>query len=373
MVELIVPILTFQMFKVKHDIKMSDTNLSAVLHSKMDIRMEEWPIPEPKAGEVQIAVHSTGICGSDVSYYTKGFIGDFVVREPMVLGHESSGIVSKLGEGVTNLKVGDRVAMEPGIPCRRCDLCKGGKYNLCPDVIFYATPPVHGTLTRLTTLAADFCFKLPDHVSMEEGALLEPLSVAVYACTRAGVTIGKRVLVAGAGPIGLLAMMSAKAYGASEVVITDISQSRLDFAKKMGADHILLVDTKDAQEMAGRVKDSLGGRMPEITIECSGAESAIQMAIYATKSGGMVCLVGLGPPEVKVPIVNAACREVDIRGVFRYCNSYQNALEMISTGRINVKPLITHRFTLEQTLDAYNAAMGGSGIKIMINCTRQQA
>ncbi|XP_067943882.1 sorbitol dehydrogenase-like [Watersipora subatra] len=348
---------------------MADTNLSAVLYSKMDIRMEEWPIPEPKEGEVQIAVHSTGICGSDVSYYTKGYIGDFVVKEPMVLGHESSGIVSKLGPGVTNLQVGDRVAMEPGIPCRRCEHCKGGRYNLCPDVIFYATPPVHGTLTRFTTLASDFCFKLPENVSMEEGAMLEPLSVAVYACTRAGVTIGKKVLVCGAGPIGLLVMMSAKAYGANEVAITDISQSRLDFAKKVGADHIILSDTKDAQEMARRATAALGGQ-PEISLDCSGAESAIQLAIYATKSGGVVCLVGLGPPTVNVPIVNAAVREVDIRGVFRYCNSYQNALDMIATGRINVQPLITHRVTLEQTLDAYKAAMEGNEIKIMIDCSR---
>ena len=191
--------------------------------------------------DVLIRMQEVGICGSDVHYWTKGCIGDFVVKAPMVLGHEASGIVHEVGECVTHLKkgistiikneygirscdlfyyTGDRVAIEPGVPCSLCDFCKNGQYNLCGDVFFCATPPDHGNLCRFYTHAADFCYKLPDHVSLEEGALLEPLSVGVHACRRAGVAIGKTVLICGAGPIGLVCLLTAKAMGASSVLIT---------------------------------------------------------------------------------------------------------------------------------------------------------
>jgi len=348
---------------------MSDQNLSAVLYSKGDLRLEERPIPEPGHGEVQIAVHSVGICGSDVHYWTEGRIGDFIVNAPMVLGHESSGVVSKVGQGVTHLKVGDRVAVEPGVPCRCCDFCKGGRYNLCPDVKFLATPPVHGNIARYFTHAADFCFKLPDHVSMEEGALLEPLSVGVHACRRAGVSLGHNVLICGAGPIGLVNLLVAKCMGASKVCITDISEYRLKVAKSMGVDSTVLVDTRDAQAVAGKIHAALGTQ-PDVTIECSGAEPSIQTGIYATKSGGVLVLVGLGPAEVKLPIVNAAVREVDIRGIFRYANTYPAALAMIASGKINAKPLVTHHFTIEETLKAFETSRTGAdgAIKVIIDC-----
>lgn len=290
----------------------------------------------------------------------------------MVLGHESSGTVTKLGEGVTHLKVGDRVAVEPGVPCRKCDFCKIGRYNLCPDVQFLATPPVHGNLARFHVHAADFCYKLPDHVSFEEGALLEPLSVGVHACKRAGVSLGHKVLICGAGPIGLVCLLSAKAMGAAKVCLTDISEHRLGVAKTMGADYTVAVDTKDAHEVADRVVSTMGGS-PDITIECSGAEASIQTGIYATKSGGMMVLVGLGPAEVKLPIVNAAVREVDIRGIFRYANTYPTALAMVASGAVNVKPLVTHHFSLEQSLQAFETSRTGAGgaIKVVIDCFRK--
>ncbi|RWS28433.1 sorbitol dehydrogenase-like protein [Leptotrombidium deliense] len=196
-------------------------NLSAVLMKKDVLLLQQMPLPEnPKNDEVLLATHTVGICGSDVHYWTHGRIGNFVVEKPMILGHETSATVVAVGENVKHLKPGDRVATEPGVPCRQCNFCKEGKYNLCENIFFFATPPDDGTLTRFFKHPADFCFKLPDHVSYEEGALLEPLSVGVHACKRAGVTVGSDVLVCGAGPIGLVTMLTAKAFGARKVCIT---------------------------------------------------------------------------------------------------------------------------------------------------------
>jgi len=288
----------------------------------------------------------------------------------MVLGHESAGVVAKCGKKVTNLKIGDRVAIEPGVPCRYCDNCKSGKYNLCKDVIFCATPPVDGNLCRYYTHAADFCYKLPDHVTLEEGALLEPLSVGVHACRRAGVTLGTTVLVCGAGPIGLVSLMVAKAMGASNILVTDIAENRLELAKTLGAHHtVKITPGTEVADIVKQVEAKMGVR-PDVTIECSGAESSIKLAILGTKSGGCVLLVGLGPSEVTVPIVDAATREVDIRGVFRYANCYPIALAMVASGVVDVKKLITHHFTIEETKEAFETSRTGAGgaVKVMIHC-----
>ncbi|KAK2167480.1 hypothetical protein LSH36_27g06046 [Paralvinella palmiformis] len=345
---------------------------SANFTVEMTSSLEERPIPEPGPGEVQVAIQSVGICGSDVHYWTNGSIGDFILRSPMVLGHESSGIISKLGPGVKHLAIGDRVALEPGVPCRMCEFCKKGRYNLCPEIQFLATPPVHGDLSRYHVHAADFCYKLPDHMSLDEGALLEPLAVGVHACTRGGITIGDKVLVCGAGPIGLVCMMTAKAMGADEVIVTDISDTRLAVAKSMGATHTLKV-SGEPNDVA-RVVRSVLGSPPRVSVECSGAESSVKTAIYATKSGGMVLLVGMGAPEVQIPLpAHILAREVDIRGIFRYANSYPIALDMVASGRVDVKPLITHHFTLEETLQAFKTSKTGEGgaIKVMIHCLKK--
>jgi L-iditol 2-dehydrogenase len=348
----------------------TDDNLSAVLHGKGDMRLEKRPIPFPKEDEVLIRMQAVGICGSDVSYLVKGYIGDFVVKAPMVLGHESAGIVAKCGSKVNHLKVGDRVAIEPGVPCRYCDFCKSGKYNLCKDVIFCATPPCDGNLCRYYTHAADFCYKLPDHVSLEEGALLEPLSVGVHACRRAGVTLGTTVLVCGAGPIGLVSLLVAKAMGASKIVITDMDEGRLAVAKSLGAHAVVKITPGGkVEDLVREVEEKLGSN-PDVTVECSGAESSIKLSILVTKSGGTVVLVGLGPSEVTIPVVNAAVREVDIRGIFRYANCYPTALAMVASGVVDVKKLITHHFTLEESKEAFETSRTGAGgaIKVMIHC-----
>ncbi|XP_034833443.1 sorbitol dehydrogenase-like [Maniola hyperantus] len=346
---------------------MAQDNLSAVLYKTKDLRLEQTPIPEIADDEVLLRMDCVGICGSDVHYWQSGCCGTFVLKEPMIMGHEASGVVAKLGAKVKSLKVGDRVAIEPGVPCRYCEFCKTGRYHLCPDIVFCATPPVHGNLARYYKHAADFCYKLPDHVSMEEGALLEPLSVGIHACRRGGVTAGDVVLVLGAGPIGLVTVLAAKAMGASKILITDILQARLDVAKELGADHTLLV-TRDSPEaeLVRKVHEILGGH-PDISIDASGAQSTVRLSLLATKSGGVAVLVGMGNPELTVPLAGAVAREVDIRGIFRYVNEYPIALSLVASGKINLKPLVTHHFSLEESLEAYEVARRGLGIKVMIH------
>lgn len=349
---------------------MDKDNLSLVLHAKGDLRLEQRPIPEPGPNDVLLQMHSVGICGSDVHYWQHGRIGDFVLKQPMVLGHEASGRVVKVGSAVTHLKAGDRVAIEPGVPREMDEFFKSGHYNLSPSIFFCATPPDDGNLCRYYKHSANFCYKLPDSVTFEEGALIEPLSVGIHACRRAGVTLGSVVFVCGAGPIGLVSLLAAKAMGASQVVISDLSSERLAKAKEMEADFLLPVRKEDTpQELAKKVQGMLGC-MPQITIECTGVESSMQTAIYATRSGGVVVLVGLGAEMTTVPLVNASVREVDIRGVFRYCNTWPMAIAMLAAKKVNVKPLVTHRFPLEQAVQAFETTHRGLGVKVMLKCDK---
>ncbi|XP_029158154.1 sorbitol dehydrogenase-like [Nylanderia fulva] len=348
---------------------MAKNNLSAILYGINDIRLENTSIEEPGDNEVLLEMGCVGICGSDVHYLVNGRIGDFIVKKPMIIGHESSGTVAKLGKNVTNLKVGDRVAIEPGVPCRMCNFCKEGRYNLCKDVVFCATPPVHGTLRRFYKHAADFCFKLPDHMSLEEGALLEPLAVGVRTCKRAEIGISSNVLILGAGPIGLVTLLVAKAMGANKIVLTDIVESRLKIAKKLGADDTYLLQKDKSEKDVVADIHAIFGDEPDRTIDASGVQASIRLAILATKSGGIATIVGLGAPEVQIPLINALVREVDIRGIFRYVNDYNDALNLVASGKVNVMPLITHNYKIEDTKQAFETSKaGGDVIKVMIHC-----
>lgn len=344
---------------------MPQDNLTAVLYKAQDMRLEQRPIPAPGAGEVLIRVGSVGICGSDVHYWWKGRTARFVVESPLVLGHESSGTIIECGANVKHLKPGDRVAIEPGVPCRSCEHCKIGRYNICPDVKFCATPPVDGTLTRNYVHPADFCFKLPEHVSDEEGAMIEPLAVAVYSCRRAEVSLGTPVLILGAGPIGLVSLLTAKAMGSGPICITDINESRLSFAKGLGANYTVNVKGLTPAEVAQEI-----GRLmplpPTAIVECSGADSSYQAGILASGPRGIMVTVGRGNPEVPLPLTIAAAKELDIRGIFRYANCYGTALAMLSSGLVDVKPLVTHRFTISEVHEAFHTAKDGTAIKVMI-------
>lgn len=342
-------------------------NIGVILKNVGDMHVEELPggVPQPQSDQVCLAMGPVGICGSDVHYWQNGRIGDFVVESPMVLGHESAGTVCAVGSNVTHLQVGDRVAIEPGYPCTACAVCLGGRYNLCPEMKFCATPPVDGSLCQYFCYKAAFCFKLPDHVTLEEGALLEPLSVAVHACQRGKLSFGQKVLVCGAGPIGLVNMMVAKASGAS-VTITDISESRLDKAKELGADATFHVTSRDCRETADKIVDMSG--LSDLTIECTGVEASIGTGLWATKPGGSYVQVGYGKAEVNFPIVAVGIREIDIYGIFRYANCYPKALSLVASGAVNVKSLVTHRFPLQEAAKAFELTKAGTGIKVIINC-----
>lgn len=265
---------------------------------------------------------NVGICGSDVHYWRNMQCANFIVKDWMVLGHETSARVVAVGPGVKNFKVGDLVATEPAVPCRVCTYCRTDRYNLCPDIWCHATPPHKGgTLTNYFLHPADFSFKVPEHVGAEEAAMIEPLSVAVHACKRSKVTVGSRVLITGAGPIGLYNLMVARAYGAIRIVLTDINEQRLALAKELGADETILVG-KELSEAATveAVTKAFEGERPSICIECSGAPSSVRLTLLATEPGGTVVLVGMGPSEMNLPITESAFNEVTILGSFRYKN-----------------------------------------------------
>ena len=317
-------------------------NRAAVLYAPRDLRVEQRAMPEPGPREVLVEIAAVGVCGSDVHYYEHGRIGPFVVREPLVLGHESAGRVAALGSEVTRHAVGDRVTLEPGVPCGRCRECRAGRYNLCRDVRFFATPPIDGAFANYVTIHEDFAFALPDSVSDEAGALMEPLSVGIWACRKASVSPGDRVLVTGAGPIGLLAQQCALAFGATEVTITDVSDARLALARRTGATRALR-----AGEDVGEV-DAL--------IECSGHPAALAAGIAALRPAGTAVIVGMGPEEdAMVPLSLIQSHEIWLTGTFRYANTYPTAIALAAEGRVDLEAIITGRYPLSDAEAALNA------------------
>ncbi|EME46082.1 hypothetical protein DOTSEDRAFT_42656 [Dothistroma septosporum NZE10] len=355
---------------------MAQQNPSFVLEKAGSVRYEDRPIPKLTSPyDVLVNVRFTGICGSDVHYWLHGEIGSFVVKSPMVLGHESSGVVVKIGDGVKSLQIGDRVAMEPGIPCRRCARCKDGKYNLCSKMKFAATPPYDGTLAKYYTLPEDFCYKLPESVSLEEGALLEPLSVGVHITRQADVRPGHKVVVFGAGPVGLLCIAVAKAFGASKLVSVDINEERLQFAQKYAATHTVVSRRESAQDSAARIiKETDLGEGADIVIDASGAEPAIQTSIHLLRVGGTYVQGGMGRSEIVFPIGAMCSKELNVKGSFRYSGGdYALALELITTGRIDVKQLITGTVKFTEAARAFEGVKAAKGIKTLIQGVEDDA
>lgn len=329
---------------------------AVVLVKKGLIKIEKRQVPkivDPHFVKVQIK--ATGICGSDVHFYTHGSIGDFVVKAPMVLGHESSGVVVEVGDAVKSIKVGDRVAVEPGVPSRYSRETMSGRYNLCPHMAFAATPPYDGTLVKYFLVPEDFVYKLADHLSFEEGALAEPLAVAVHANRLSETSFGKTVLVLGAGPVGLLTGATARAFGATDVVFVDIVESKLERAKQFGATHTILWNTSsDEAVLVHEVTKVLGGGHPKIVLECSGAEPCIRAAVQACARGGTVVQVGLGKDNISFPVTELAVKEATFKGSFRYAEGdYEDAVKLLSTGQINAKCLITKVFPFAEAVEAY--------------------
>ncbi|RZQ64438.1 NAD(P)-dependent alcohol dehydrogenase [Amycolatopsis suaedae] len=326
---------------------MPQTMKVSVLNGVHDIVTEERPVPVPAPDEVLIKVTAVGTCGSDVHYYEHGRIGDFVVREPLVLGHEPAGVVVARGADADSHEIGQRVALEPGVPCSTCTQCTIGQYNLCPQMRFFGTPPIDGAFCQYVTLREDFAYAVPDELSDEAAGLLEPLSVGVWACRKATVGPGARVLITGAGPIGLVATQAARAFGATEVVVTDVNAERLAVAAELGA-------TGTVDVSAEAIADT--GFEPDVLLECSGVPAAIGPAIRAVGKAGRVVLIGMGGDEIPLPLAHVQGNELEVTGTFRYANTWPTAIALAAGGDVDLDRLVTHRFGLDQVTDALTVA-----------------
>ena len=317
------------------------------------------------SGDVRISIDTVGICGSDVHYYTHGKIGPFVVRKPMVLGHEAAGVVTERGADVTHLGVGDRVCMEPGIPNSASKASKLGVYNVDPDVQFWATPPVHGCLTPSVVHPAAFTYRLPDNVTMAEGAMVEPFAIGMQAAARAKIKPGDVALVTGSGPIGLMCALSALAGGCATVFITDLVEEKLQIAARYENIKPLLIPRDDVSEHLKAATDGWGA---DVVFECAGAAASIQTALDAVAPAGCVVWVGMPVDPVPVDIVLAQSKEIRMETVFRYANMYDRAIALIGSGKVDLKPLISETFGFEESIKAFDRAVEArpTDVKIQI-------
>lgn len=314
------------------------------------IGFEERNIPKVKDNEVLVKLEYVGICGSDLHYYESGAIGDYVVKPPFVLGHEPGGTVVEVGKDVKHLKVGDRVALEPGKTCGHCEFCKTGRYNLCPDVVFFATPPVDGVFQEYVAHEADLCFKLPDNVDTMEGALIEPLAVGFHAAMQGGARAGQTAVVTGSGCIGLVSMMALKAMGVSKVYVVDIMEKRLQKALELGADGVIDASKVDVVEEVMRLTD---GKGCDLAIETAGTQITTVQAVHMTKKGATIVLVGYSKSgEITLPMSLALDKELTFKTVFRYRHIYPMAIDAVASGKVNLKGIVTNVFELDEAQKA---------------------
>lgn len=311
---------------------------------------EERDIPCPKDDEVLVKLEYVGICGSDLHYYESGAIGDFVVNPPFVLGHEPGGTVVEVGKNVKSLKIGDRVALEPGKTCGHCEYCKTGRYNLCPDVEFFATPPVDGVFQEYVAHEAGLCFKLPDNVTTLEGALIEPLAVGFYAAMQGSARPGQIAVVMGAGCIGLVTMMALKVMGVSKVYVVDIVEKRLKKAMELGADGVINGSEVDVVEKVMELTDNKGC---DLAIETAGTQVTTVQTIHMVKKGATIVLVGYSKSgEVTLPMSLALDKELTFKTIFRYRHIYPMAIDAVSSGKVDLKGIVTNIFTLDEVQKA---------------------
>ncbi|KAK9450514.1 chaperonin 10-like protein [Limtongia smithiae] len=350
-------------------------NPAFVLAKVGEFKYEDRDIPAVTGPtDVIIQIKSTGICGSDVHFYTHGKIGDFVVRAPLILGHESAGIVTAVGSEVTNVAVGDNVCVEPGKPCFVCSFCLGGQYNHCAAMRFAAAPPVDGTLTKYFKALESFVYKLPLHVSLDEGALMEPLSVACHVVKQADIIPGSSLVVFGAGPVGLLIAAVAKnGYGASKIVVVDVNAERLAFAKETyGFETYLSKRGKTHAEAAAEIiavfgDDVAKNRGFDYGVDATGVEVCIHTALLALRPRATFVQAGMGGDIAALPISTICFRELNVKGCFRYnFGDFQRAVDFVSRGVVNVKALISGKVPFEKAAEAFENVRRGEGIKTII-------
>lgn len=326
-----------------------------VLEKQHELKLRDIDLPtDVGPGMVKIKLHTVGVCGSDVHYYTHGKIGPFVVNAPMVLGHEAAGTIVEVGEGVTNLKVGDRVCMEPGVPDPNSRAARLGMYNVDPAVTFWATPPIHGVLTPFVVHPANYTFKLPDNVSFAEGAMVEPFAVGMQAATKAGIKPGDTAVVIGAGPIGTMVALAALAGGCSRAVVADLAQPKLDIAAKYQGIIPVNVKTQNLAEEIGRLTDGWGA---DVVFECSGSPRVWASIAELPRPGGTIVVVGLPVEPVPLDIASLSTKELRIESVFRYAHQYDRAIALMGSGRVDLKPLISETFGFEDAVKAFDRAV----------------
>lgn len=303
-----------------------------------------------------LTIRDLAIHRSDIHFWHHGCIGPMIVGGDHILGHESAGEVIAAHPSVTSLKVGDRVAVEPQVICNECEPCLTGRYNGCDKVDFLSTPPVPGLLRRYVNHPAAWCHKI-GNMSWENGAMLEPLSVALAGIKRAQITVGDPVLICGAGPIGLISLAVVKAAGACPIVITDIDEGRLAFAREFCPSVIThKVERLSAEDSAKAIVKAFGGVEPAVAIECTGVESSINAAIWASKFGGKVFIIGVGRNQINIEFMRASVREVDIQLQYRYSNTWPRAIRLIENNVVDLSKLVTHKFPLEDALKAFNTS-----------------
>lgn len=333
---------------------MNNKMKAAIMHKPGDIRIEEIVIPKINSNEVLIKIKAVGVCGSDIHYFKHGHIGDFVVEKPLILGHESAGEIVEVGGEVKNWKIGDRVAIEPGVPCRKCQFCKEGRYNLCEDEAFMATPPFDGAFTEYVSYPPDFIFKLPNSISYEEGAMMEPLSVGVYATKKGNVQPGKTVAILGMGTIGLTTLQSVRAFGSSSIIVSDIEKMHLDFAKKYGADYALNAEETDIVKDIKKITNREG---VDIVFETAGVAKTCKQSISIVKKGGTIVLVGnQAQGRIDLDVISIICKELNIQSVFRYANMYPTCINLVAMKKVDVKGMISKYFKLEEVPEALKYA-----------------
>ncbi len=326
-----------------------------VLEKKGNLNLRDFPVPlDAGPNDVRIATHTVGVCGSDVHYYTHGKIGPFVVDEPMILGHEASGTVLETGSAVTHLKRGDRVCMEPGIPDPNSRASKLGIYNVDPAVRFWATPPIHGCLTPEVVHPANYTYKLPDAVSFAEGAVIEPFAIGMQSALRARIQPGDVAAVTGAGTIGIMVALAALAGGCAKVIVADLAQPKLDIVGAYAGVEVVNINERSLSDVVAEKTDNWGA---DVVFECSGAPQAILDLPQLVRPGGAVVMIGMPVEPVPFDIVGMQAREARIETVFRYANIYDRAINLIASGKVDLKPLISATFSFEDSIAAFERAV----------------
>lgn len=334
-----------------------DTMAASVLTGQQAISMEQVPLPAYADDEVLVQVAAVGVCGSDTHYFRHGRIGTFVVDAPLILGHEVSGRIVAVGADVPQIRIGERVAIEPQRPCRRCRECRAGRYNLCPNMEFFATPPIDGAFAQYCAIRSEFAFAVPDSMSDEAAALLEPLSVAITTMRKAGIVPGSSILIAGAGPIGIICAQAAKAFGAAEIIISDPIAQRRERALTYGA-------TRTIDPLVTDI--ATAGLDVNAFVDASGSPAAVMAGIKAVRPAGVAVLVGLGNSEMPLPVEHIQNLEIIVTGIFRYTDTWPAAIHLVASGQVDLDSLVTGKFDLAHAADALDSDRNPDSLKSIV-------